>query len=221
VLFAFVAGVAAAGGELAAGGWCGQVGWLAEPHWDGALVAFHSDVAMRMPVLAAGGPEELFSTLHPKLRWRDDGLDRSGIDRVCSLRGGGLVMIPSAFWAGEPVFGISASEDRPSIMLYAAAPPNGHTGARDNADPAADSLAALIGPTRAAVLRALREPRGTAELAGTVRISAATASEHTKVLRDAQLIETRRHGRAVRHSLTALGRTILGQLPTAGAPDEN
>jgi len=83
------------------------------------------------------------------------------------------------------------------------------------------NLAALIGPTRAAVLRALREPRGTADLAGLVNISPASASEHAKVLRDADLIETRREGRSVRHSLTPLGRTVLGHLrPTAEWPGD-
>ena len=135
------------------------------------------------------------------------------------------MLIPSPFWSGEPVFGVSLSEHRPSILLYPAAAPNGHAADGDGEDPvaglAADSLAALIGPTRAAVLRALREPHGTAELAGTVRISPATASEHAKVLRDANLIETRRDGRTVSHSLTPLGRTILGQLPAAGASDRS
>jgi len=79
--------------------------------------------------------------------------------------------------------------------------------------PVSDALAALLGPTRAAVLRALRTPRGTAELAQEVRISPASASEHAKVLRDAHLIETSRAGRSVRHSLTMLGAAMLGQLP--------
>ena len=35
------------------------------------------------------------------------------------------------------------------------------------------------------------------------------------MLRESFLIGTRRDGRAVRHSLTALGRTLLGQLPAA------
>jgi DNA-binding MarR family transcriptional regulator len=65
------------------------------------------------------------------------------------------------------------------------------------------------------VLRALTAPRGTAELAGVVGISPASASEHAKVLREVYLIETLRHGRAVRHSLTPLGRTMLGQLHAA------
>ena len=78
---------------------------------------------------------------------------------------------------------------------------------------AGDALSALVGPTRAAVLRALKEPYGTAGLASRVGISAASASEHAKVLRDAYLIEARREGRSVRHSLTPLGRTMLGHLP--------
>jgi DNA-binding transcriptional ArsR family regulator len=53
------------------------------------------------------------------------------------------------------------------------------------------------------------------ELARVVGISPASASEHAKVLREVYLIETLREGRAVRHSLTALGRTMLGQLPAS------
>jgi DNA-binding transcriptional ArsR family regulator len=60
------------------------------------------------------------------------------------------------------------------------------------------------------VLRALREPLGAAELAAAVPISPASASEHAKTLRDASLIETRREGRGVRHSLTALGAAMAG-----------
>ena len=78
-----------------------------------------------------------------------------------------------------------------------------------------DSLAILIGSTRAAVLRALAEPCGTADLAATTGISAASASEHAKALRDADLVQTRREGRWVRHSLTPLGRTMLGQPQSA------
>jgi len=188
------------------------------PRWDSVRMAFHADVAKRIPVLAAGGHEELFDSLHPRLRWREDGLDRAGNNQVCDLHGDGLVLIPSAFWTGEPLFSVSDDLRRPSSLLYAAHA-NGHASACDGltADPAAgDGLAALLGPTRAAVLRALAAPRGTVELAGVVGISPASASEHAKVLREVHLIATLRDGRAVRHSLTALGRTMLGQLPAAG-----
>jgi DNA-binding transcriptional ArsR family regulator len=192
------------------------------PRWDSALVAFHADLARRIPVLVAGGHEALLGTLHPKLRWRDDGLDRVGFDVELGLGGKGLLIRPSAFWTGEPVFSLDPEGSRSNVLVYAAQR-NGHPAAEENpAEPAVrDSLAALLGPTRAAVLRALRGPRSTAELAAAVRISPASASEHAKVLRDAYLIETRREGRSVRHSLTAFGRTILGHLPAAnGEPGE-
>jgi DNA-binding transcriptional ArsR family regulator len=189
------------------------------PRWDTIVTAFHADVAKRIGVLATGGSQALFDTLHPRLRWRDQGLDRAGNDLVCDLRGDGILLMPSASWAGEPMLSVNNRDGVPNVLLYAAQP-NGHPAAEDGttgAPAAGDSLAALLGPTRAAALRALRQPLGTAELAAAVGISPASASEHAKVLRDAYLIETRREGRAVRHSLTALGRTILGQLRPADA----
>jgi DNA-binding transcriptional ArsR family regulator len=179
------------------------------PRWDSVVSSFHGDVARRMPVLAAGGHEALFDTLDDRLRWRDDGLEREGYDGEFDLGGIGLLLMPSAFWSGPPVFGISDGIRFGHTMLYAAQP-NGQPSDPDQAR--TDNLAALLGPTRAAVLRALAEPHGTVELACEVGISPASASEHAKVLRDANLIETCRQGRSVRHSLTPLGRTIMGQL---------
>ena len=180
------------------------------PRWDTVVSSFHADIARRIPVLAAGGHQALFDTLHEQLRWRDDGLDRQGIDSEFELGGTGLLLIPSTFWSGRPVFTIGDGDRLGHALIYAAQP-NGCPSGPDQ--DGTDRMAALLGPTRAAVLRALAEPRGTAELAGQVGISPASASEHAKVLRDANLIETRRRGRSVQHSLTAFGRTMVGQLP--------
>jgi DNA-binding transcriptional ArsR family regulator len=191
---------------------------IVAPRWESVLSSFHADVARRMPVLAAGGHQALFDNLHEQLRWRHDGLERQGNDLEYVLDGSGLVLVPSAFWSGPPVFTIGEVEHRGNALLYSARP-NGHPPG-PGGDPVSagagnggnDSLGALVGPTRAAVMRALEEPCGTADLACTVGISPASASEHAKVLRDAFLIETRREGRSVRHSLTPLGRTMLGHL---------
>jgi len=181
------------------------------PRRDTAAAASRADLARRIPVLVTGGQEALLGTLDPRLRWRDEGLERTGIDFEMNLDGRGLLLRPSAFWTGEPIFSFDEEGHRPHVLIYAAQP-NGHS-ASDNgtAELAAhDSLAALLGPTRAAVLRALREPRGTIELAAAVQISPASASAHAKILRDASLIETRREGRGVRHSLTSLGTAMAG-----------
>jgi hypothetical protein len=188
------------------------------PRWDSVLSAFHASAVSRMSMLAAGGHEKLFAALDPRLRWRDDGLDRTGVDLEWELKldGSGLLIQPLACWAGPPVFSCG---DGPSgttpVLLYGCAPggPLTPSDPRAGDSPGPDALAALLGPTRAAVLRALRKPHGTAELAQAVRISPASASEHTRVLREACLIETSRAGRSVRHSLTMLGAALLGQLP--------
>ncbi len=182
---------------------------IVAPRWDGVLSSFHSDVARRIPLLAAGGHQALFDSLDERLRWEDNGLHREGVSGEYGLDGEGLLLIPSAFWAGPPLVVINATHVG-NALIYAASP-NGQAAALASGD----TLGTLIGPTRAAVLRALAEPRGTVDLAATVKISPASASEHAKVLRDAYLIETRREGRSVRHSLTPLGRTVLGQLPPA------
>ncbi len=124
-----------------------------------------------MPVLAASGHQALFDTLHEQLRWRDDGLDRKGFDSECELGGTGLLLIPSAFWSGPPVFAIGDGVRLGNALIYAAQP-NGQPADPGEGLPTEagnDRLAALLGPTRAAVLRALAEPRGTAGLAHTGR----------------------------------------------------
>ena len=187
------------------------------PRWDSVLSSFHGDVARRMPVLAAGGHQALFDTLHQQLRWHDDGLERQGFDCEYDLGGQGMLLFPSAFWTGSPVFVMGDGERIGHALLYAAQP-GGQAADPDDpllSETGNDHLAALLGPTRAAVLRTLWEPHGTAELAAAAGISPASASEHAKVLRDAYLIETHRVGRSVRHSLTPLGRTMLGQLRLA------
>jgi DNA-binding transcriptional ArsR family regulator len=73
------------------------------------------------------------------------------------------------------------------------------------ADPGPDRLAALLGSTRAAVLRALVAERTTTELAAAVGVSLAAPSEHAKTLRSNGLITTQRAGKAVLHRCTPLG----------------
>jgi DNA-binding transcriptional ArsR family regulator len=78
--------------------------------------------------------------------------------------------------------------------------------ARRSSSPA---LARLVGRTRAAVLFAARTRPTTSELAQRVGISAASASEHATVLREAGLITTHRHRNTVRHTLTRIGVDLL------------
>jgi DNA-binding transcriptional ArsR family regulator len=181
------------------------------PYWPVITASAHADMAERLPVLAAGGLAAVFGTLHEDLSWSKRALQRAdkclakvGRPGEFWLGGQGLQLVPSVLWTGPPVFCIGPPETGGNALIYPAHPPatqNSADGTRD--------LAGLLGPTRAAVLQALRDPCGTGKLAGRLGISAASASEHATALRNADLIRTTRHGRGVWHSLTSLGQSLL------------
>jgi subtilisin family serine protease/DNA-binding MarR family transcriptional regulator len=86
----------------------------------------------------------------------------------------------------------------------------------------AEPLCALLGTTRAAVLKAIAESCvTTTELARRCKISVSTVSRQTGVLRDARLITSWGAGRTVLHELTVLGRSLLesSQHPIQEAQD--
>lgn len=72
-------------------------------------------------------------------------------------------------------------------------------------------LDALMGHTRANVLRAIHIGQTTTQLGRSLNISAASASRHTAVLREAGLITSHRQLSAVLRTLTPLGTALLEQ----------
>lgn len=76
-------------------------------------------------------------------------------------------------------------------------------------DAGSPPLHALLGPTRAAILRASASGSTTTEAARRAGVTPTTASHHTGVLRDAGLIASHRHANTVLHTLTPLGAALL------------
>lgn len=128
---------------------------------------------------------------------------------VLHLGGRGLRLVPSYFCQGTPMS--LADPDLPPVLIYPIDQDLhwSHTG---TTEPRA--LDALLGRTRAAVLREIDIGATTTHLARRLRISPASASRHTTVLRDAGLVTTHRHGPAVLHTITWLGRRLLDQHPS-------
>jgi DNA-binding transcriptional ArsR family regulator len=174
------------------------------PQWPHIVATFRADVADRIGVLATGGLAEVLGTLHETLVWRDNSLERYWRTGDCSLDGLGVQLLPSALWTGPPLFSDHPPQAGGNALIYAARRP---VAADDTGQPG--NLAGLLGHTRAAVLRALRTPRSTTELAACVGTSAPSASEHATALRASGLVQTVRRGRGVNHSLTPLGRSLL------------
>ncbi|MFI2608861.1 MarR family transcriptional regulator [Kitasatospora sp. NPDC018619] len=96
-----------------------------------------------------------------------------------------------------------AGPDRQSLLLPPIAAPTAEPVART---PAADGLAAVLGPARARVLGATGVSAcSTTELAQRLGVTPPSASAHAAALRTAGLIATRREGKQVRQTLTDVG----------------
>jgi DNA-binding transcriptional ArsR family regulator len=70
-------------------------------------------------------------------------------------------------------------------------------------------VGALLGPTRAAILRSAVTGTTTCRLARQAGVAPATVSHHTNVLRDAGLITTDRHENLATRLITPLGPAVL------------
>ncbi|GHE61477.1 putative regulatory protein [Streptomyces vinaceus] len=174
------------------------------PHWPRIRQSFQADVAWRTRLLATHGIKACLAGTHPKAGWSGTVFEvGEPPDYEVRLGGGGLLLMPSAFWTGRPL--LADRPDGSHVLHYPAMSPLPLVAE----GPAAGALDALLGRTRAAVLQLLVEQRTTSELARDLDISLPSVSEHTRTLRAAGLITTARDGKAVLHSATGLGVDLL------------
>ena len=125
------------------------------------------------------------------------------VDQEMRLDGRGLLLVPSYFCWRYPV--TLADPDLPPVLVYPA-----ERAQRPAAAPSDHrALAALLGGTRAAALAAIGDGCSTTELARRIGISAAAASQHATVLRNAGLIASHRQRNTMLHSVTSLGASVL------------
>ncbi|MEV6675808.1 DUF5937 family protein [Streptomyces erythrochromogenes] len=177
---------------------------LVAPHWPRIRQSFQADVAWRTRLLAAHGIRAALASTHPAAGWTGTAfeVDRDPAYEV-RLAGRGLLLMPSPFWTGRPL--LAGHPSGRHVLLYPAMTPLPLVGP----GPAEGALDALLGRTRAAVLQLLVRQRTTSELARDLDISLPSVSEHTRTLRAAGLITTRRDGKAVLHAATGLGVDLL------------
>ncbi|MFJ5974455.1 transposase [Streptomyces sp. NPDC093060] len=192
---------------------------LLRPYWQRITALTAADSAVRARQVLSGGMEGVLARVNPRrVRWQPPVLEvtmASGLEGDLHLQGRGLLLVPSVFGVDAPVIDPDA-EPQPFLTYPAAA----DRGSAERLLPdvlfgslptASRSLAAVLGPTRAAVLTTVVNRPGcsTTELAATVGIAAASASEHAAVLRGAGLLHTVRHGKMVAHNATAAAHALL------------
>ncbi|MFF0746945.1 ArsR/SmtB family transcription factor [Streptomyces sp. NPDC004111] len=180
------------------------------PYWQRVrshLAAVRSAYAR---TLSEGGVEQLLASLPgPDLVWRPPVLEmRHPRNADVHLNGRGLVITPTMFSSTQVELLVAPLEpDRTPVLAVPAA---GGAGALWGTGGSGDgSLGDLLGRTRAETLEATVGGCSTLELARRLNVSAAAASYHAKVLRNARLITTTRDGKAVLHVATSLGISLL------------
>ncbi|MFJ9105667.1 ArsR/SmtB family transcription factor [Streptomyces sp. NPDC102405] len=167
-----------------------------------AIVAHRALLAR---TLMTRGVEGLLSNLGPGFCWHPPVLKVNyRTDRDLHLLGRGIRIVPTYFSWGTPV--ALANADLPPVLSY----PINHPVVPDESLEHVP-LGALLGGTRARVLRCVADGLTTGELAQVVGVSPSAASRHTSVLRDAGLTTSQQIGSTVLHTLTPLGAALLRQ----------
>src|SRR3954454_22577393 len=176
-----------------------------EPWWPAIRAVLEADVVHRARRLTAGGTLQVFAGLHRGVRWRDGAVEVDRFaDEEVDLRGRGLLIVPTVF-AWPEVFAMVDEPWQPALIYT----PRGVGTLWAAAEPDAGALDALLGRRRARILRALRAPATTQDLAARLHASAAGVSEHLGVLRRAGLVSAQRDGRRVLYVRTAAGAQVL------------
>jgi DNA-binding transcriptional ArsR family regulator len=189
-----------------------------QPYWPRMCAVLEDDVSHRMKGLIDDGYYSLFRDLHPEISIEGDRMfvDKPHFDESVH-HASEMILTPSVFaWpklilqdgaAGQ--FGLTYGV-RGVARVW-----EGHD-APTVTD--AESLAALLGRTRAAILRRTSVPMSTTQLARELRQSPASVNAHLAVLRDAGLLTSRRSGRSILYRQTPLAEYMVSaQQDTGGA----
>ncbi len=179
---------------------------LLEPDWPSLQALLERDVQHRAGRLTSGGWAAALADLHPRLRWREGGLesDQRPGERA-ELGGRGLLFVPSVFvW---PHHVLSFEPPWPPILIYSARGVAAPSQPIDDAGPQA--LARLLGTSRAAVLVALDEATSTTQLVASLHQTLGGVGDHLAALRGAGLVTRGRSGRSVLYRRTPVGDALV------------
>ncbi|MFE7753969.1 ArsR/SmtB family transcription factor [Streptomyces sp. NPDC057429] len=178
------------------------------PYEDRVLAQAEADRAVRARAWLDGGIDGLLRNLSPWLVWDPPVLSipRYPATQDLYLGGRGLRLVPVYFSWGNPVTladpGLTPVLTHPMLEEQDTTRLQGDLGS-------GAPLKALLGATRATVLRSTAAGATTSELARAAGVSASAVSQHTSALRNAGLIVSRRDGQRVLHSLTPTGAALL------------
>ncbi|MGI5455621.1 ArsR/SmtB family transcription factor [Streptomyces sp. CA-249302] len=185
------------------------------PTWHRRRRVLEADVVARTAQVSQGGWAAVLDELRPgRTRWLGENRLQVNLHEYPprEISGAELVFVPVTPKAGW----VAWEEPERYAIVYACAGALADPTAR----PAPASLAALLGPARAAVLVLLASPMSTSHLTAVTGQGLGSVGRHLKVLLDAGLAERRRAGRSVLYTRTSSGDVLVkasGSVPVTGS----
>jgi DNA-binding transcriptional ArsR family regulator len=187
---------------------------VAEPRWRAAGPLLDREIRRIGTAAVRGGIAALLNSLHPGLRYRDGtftftstcdpSFNLGSFDPVGPRR---LALVPMI--AGDGMLLLSFERADVCWIGYPLPRPRPRPGAQATVDSA---LATILGPVRAAILQALRQPLTVSGLAAAVHCAPTTATYHLHQLAGAGLITREASGTRVWVSRTARGDELVDLL---------
>jgi DNA-binding transcriptional ArsR family regulator len=184
---------------------------VAQPRWRAAGPLLDREIRRFGTAAVRGGMTELLNSLHPGLSYHDGTFAYTPpCDPSCTLPLGPvgprrLALVPMIAGRNALLF----SFELPDVCYIGYPLPRPRPGARAAADSA---LATILGPVRAAILQALRQPLTVNDLAAAVHCAPTTATYHLHQLAAASLITREKSGPSVRISRTGRGDELVDLL---------
>ncbi|GGS56200.1 ArsR/SmtB family transcription factor [Streptomyces cinerochromogenes] len=181
--------------------------WAAgvQPYWPRIRAVLEADIAYRARQLAEDGIREVFAGLNPALTWSGDTLLSPHLpEPAACLDGAGITLVPTAFAVGCRF--LTGDGPGQPALLY----PTRAVGTLwERREPADDSLARLLGRSRARLLALTSSPATTTQLAARTGLSPGAVSQHLAVLRAAGLVTSHRYRREVNYVASDLAVALL------------
>ena len=175
------------------------------PYWATRRKIIEADIAARTTQLGHGGWTEALSGMRPGMRWLGNGrLQINVLDRPPrEVSGAPLFFVPvtpsTRGW-------VAWDEPHRYALMYQC---SGALAGHDGKAAIPETLAALLGPARAAILTLLATPKTTTQLVALTGQSLGSIGRHLQILRSAGLLDRQRAGRSVLYRRSPAGDLLV------------
>jgi DNA-binding transcriptional ArsR family regulator len=174
------------------------------PYWRHRRQIIEADIVARTARLGQGGWAAALPDMSQGMRWLGEGrLQINAHDEQSrEISGAQLVFVPVTPQTGW----VAWDEPRRYAVMY---PCSGVLADPRSRARTPETLSALLGPARAAILVLLGTPKSTSQLVVLTGQRLGSVGGHLKVLRDANLLERRRAGKSVLYYRSPTGDALV------------